>query len=164
MKQANLCFKWLTGKHRARDCKSKLKCGIDGCERNHNRMSHNKPTVTHELIQSSDETGETNLASETTWSVKGLLQVAQLRIYAEDGSFVETNVVCDTASSQTWIDKELIQSLGLEGRNTSMSVTGIHGKNSINCLIVPVKIGPADEISDTVKIIASSYKDPVVGS
>ena len=45
-----------------------------------------------------------------------------------------------------------------------MSVTGIHGTNSIDCLKVPVKIGPTDEISDTVKIIASSYKDLVVGS
>ena len=40
VKQANLCLKCLTGKHRARGCKSKLKCGIDGCERNHNRMLH----------------------------------------------------------------------------------------------------------------------------
>ena len=164
VKQANLCFKCLTGKHRARDCKSKLKCGIDGCERNHNRMLHNKPTVTHELIPSLDQTSETNLANETAWSVKGLLQVAPLRIYAADGSFVETKAVCDSASSQTGIDEELIQSLGLEGRNISMSVTGIHGTNSIDCLKVPVKIGPADEISDTVKIIASSYKDLVVGS
>ena len=45
-----------------------------------------------------------------------------------------------------------------------MSVTGIHGTNSIDCLKVPVKIGPADEISDTVEIIASIYKDLVVGS
>ena len=167
MKQANLCFKCLTGKHRARDCKSKLKCGIDGCERNHNRMLHNRQTVTHELIQSPNQTSETNLANETTWSVKGLLQVAPLRIYAEDGSFVETKAVCETASSQNWIDDDLIQSLRLEGRNTSMSVTGIHGKNSIDCLKVPVKIGPVDEISDTVEIIASSYnsyKDLVVGS
>ena len=45
-----------------------------------------------------------------------------------------------------------------------MSVTVIHGTNSIDCLKVPVKIGPADEISDTLKVIASSYKDLVVGS
>ena len=89
VKQANLCFQCLMGKHRARDCKSKLKCGIHGCERNHNRMLHNKPTVTHGLIQSPDQASETNLANETAWSVKGLLQVAPLRIYAEDGSFVE---------------------------------------------------------------------------
>ena len=154
----------MTGKHCARYCKSKLKCGIEGCERNHNRMLHNRQTVTYELIQSPDQTSETNLANETAWSVKGLLQVAPLRIYAEDGIFVETKAVCDTASSQTWIDEDLIQSLRLEGRNTSMSVTGVHGTNSIDCLKVPVKIGPANEVSDTIKIIASSYKDLVVGT
>ena len=164
VKQAKLCFECLTGKHRARDCKSKLKCRIDGCERNHNRLLHNRQTVTHELIQSPDQTSETNLTNETAWSVKGLLQVALLRIYAEDGSFVETKAVCDTASSQTWIDEDLIQSLRLEGRNTSMSVTGIHGTNSIDCLKVPVKIGPADEVGYTIKVIASSYKDLVVGT
>ena len=87
-----------------------------------------------------------------------------MRIYAEYGSFVETKAVCDSASSQTWIDEDLIQSLGLEGRNTSMSVNGFHGTNSMDCLKVPVKIGLADEISDTVKIISSSYQDLVVGS
>ena len=66
MKQADLCFKCLTGGHRARDCKSKLKCGIDGCERNHNRMLHKNPIVTHELNQSPDQTSEINLANETT--------------------------------------------------------------------------------------------------
>ena len=152
------------GKHRARDCKSKLKCEIDGCERNHNRMLHNRQTVTHKLIQSPDQTSETNPANEPAWSVKGLLQVAPLRIYAEDGSFFETKAVCDTASSQNWIDEDLIQSLRLEGRNTSMSVTGIHGTNSIDCLKVPVKIRPAEIVSDTIKIIASSYKDLVVGT
>ena len=99
VKQANLCFKCLKGKHLARDCKSKLKCGIDGCERNHNRMLYNRQTGTHELIQSPDQTSENNLAIETAWSVKRLFQVAPLRIYAEDGSFVETKAVCDTASS-----------------------------------------------------------------
>ena len=120
--------------------------------------------MTHELIQSPDQTSETNLAHETAWSVKGLLQVAPLRIYAEDGSFVETKAVCETAFSQTWRDEELIQYLRLEGRNTSISVTGIHGTNSTDCWKVPVKIGPADEISDTVKIIDSSYKDIVFGT
>ena len=100
VKQVNFCFKCLTGKHRARVCKSKLKSGIDGCERNHNRTLHNRQIVTHELIQSTDQTSETNLANETAWSVKDLLQVAPLRIYSEDGSFVETKAVCDTASSQ----------------------------------------------------------------
>ena len=131
----------MTGKHRARDCKSKLKCETDGCERNHNRVLHNRQTVTNQLIQSPDQTCETNLAKETTRSVEGLLRVAPLRIYAEDGSFVETKAVCNTASPQTWIDEESIQSLCLEERNTSISVTRIHGTNSIDCLKVPVKIG-----------------------
>ena len=87
-----------------------------------------------------------------------------MRFYAEDGIFVETKAVCDTASSQTWIDEELIQSLGIEGRNTSMSVTGIPRTNSIDNLKVPVKIGPADNFGDTVKKITSSYKDLVDGT
>ena len=130
------------------------------------KENNHRQTVTQEVIQSPDEISEINLINETAWSVKGLLQVAPLRIYAEDRGFVETKAVCDTASSsQTWIEEKLIQSLGLERSNTSMSVTtGIHGTNSINCLKVPVKIGPADEISDTAKIIASNYRDLVVGT
>ena len=164
VKHANLCVKCLTGKHRAKDCKPKLKCEIDGCERNHNRMLHNGQTVTHELIQSPDQTTKTNPAKETAWSVKGVLQVALVLIYADNGSFVKFKAVCVTASSQNWIDEELIQPLGLEGRNTWRSMAGIQGTNSIDCLKVPVKIGLADEISDTVKIIASSYKDLVVAT
>ena len=119
--------------------------------------------MTHDQIQSPEQTNETSMANQTTWSFKGFLQVAPLRIYAEEGSFVETRAVCDTASFQNWIDEALIKYLRLEGKNTSMSVTGLHGMNSIDCLKVPVKIAAADLISDTVKkIVASSYKDLVV--
>ena len=65
VKQVNLCFKCFTGKHCARDCNSKLKCGIDGCEINHNHMLHNRPTVRHEIIQSPDQISKTIPANET---------------------------------------------------------------------------------------------------
>ena len=55
-----------------------------------------------------------------------------------------------------------MQSLGLEERNNSMSVTGIHCTNSRDCWKLPVKIGLADEISNAVKILASSYTDLLV--
>ena len=132
-------------------------------KKKHISMLHNRQTVTHELILAPDQTSETNLANETA-NVKGLLQLAPLRIYAEDGNFVETKALCDTASSQTWIDKELIQSLFIEGRITSMSVNGIHGTISIDTLKVPVKIGPAGEISGTVKLITSSYNNLAFGT
>ena len=78
-------------------------------------MLHNRQTVTQEVIQSPDQISVINLINEAAWSVKGLLQVAPFRIYAEDGNFVETKAVCDTASSsQTWIEEKLMQSLGLE--------------------------------------------------
>ena len=43
-----------------------------------------------------------------------------------------------------------------------MPMTGIHGTNLIDCFKVPVKIRSAYEISDTIKLIASSYEDLVV--
>ena len=46
-------------------------------------MLHNRQTVAHELFQSPDQKSETNLANETAWSVKGLIQIAPLHIYAE---------------------------------------------------------------------------------
>ena len=67
------CFNLWTGNHHARDCKSQLKWGIDGCERNYNRLLHNRQIVTLELIQSPDQTSETKVANETALSVKGPL-------------------------------------------------------------------------------------------
>ena len=77
VKHANLCFKCLTEniKTSARDCKSKLKCKIDGCERNHNCMLYSTQSVTHELIQSPDQISENSLANESAWSVKRVLHV-----------------------------------------------------------------------------------------
>ena len=120
-------------------------------------MLHNRQKVT-QLMQSPDQTSETSLANETALSGKYLLQVAPLRNYAEVGSFVETKAICDTVSSQTWIDEDLIQSIGLEPENTLMSVTGVHETNSIKCLKIQDKVGPAHQISHTLKKASSLKK------
>ena len=106
----------------------------------------------------SNKRSEDNRANVTTLLVKGLLHVALLCIYAEDRNSAETKAVCDTASPKTWKDECMIQFLDLAGRNTPVSLSGIHGTNSIERLKVPVKIRPADEISNTVKMKASTCK------
>ena len=86
-KEANPCFKSLTGKYRARNFKSNFKCGNDGCKRNHSRMLHNRQIVTHKIIQSPTKSSGANLANNTVLSVKSLFQVEPVRIYANERIF-----------------------------------------------------------------------------
>ena len=92
--------------------------------------------MTLELIQSPDQTTETNLANKTPFSVKSL-QISPLRIYSENWIFVETKAICDTASSQIFIDEDLIQSLGFEGE-TFFDVSDYASQNEFNRLFESV--------------------------
>ena len=98
VREKRLCFCCLASDHSAKYCPRKRKCGIDGCEKNHNKLLHykkksdkNKPTT---------KTESTNLTSNTE-SVRGLMQIARVKIFGNDGKFEESLACCDTGSTQT---------------------------------------------------------------
>ena len=47
-------------------------------------------------------------------SVRDLMQVARVKIFGQDGQFEDTLAACDTDSTQTWVDEDILDRLQLE--------------------------------------------------
>ena len=49
-----------------------------------------------------------------------------IRVHGNAGSHEDTIALCDTGSSQTWVDQELLEKLNLDGEEVTIHVAGIH--------------------------------------
>ena len=63
-------------------------------------------------------------------SVRGLMQVARVRIFGQDGHFEDIFAASDTGSTQKWVDEVFLDRLQLDGEKISLNVTEIHGTQS----------------------------------
>ena len=126
----------------------KKKCGIDNCEKAHNRTLHYRKKS--EVSSVSVKSESTNLTSNLE-SVRGLMQVARVRIFGQDGQLEDTLAACVTGSIQTWVDEDLFDRLQVDGATISLNVRGIHGTKSTSCQAVQVTIGPANSLESKRK-------------
>ena len=83
----------------------------------------------------------------------GLLQVARVRVFGAEGRFEDTLAACDSCSSQTWVDEDLMERTRISGDTVSFNVTGIHGTQRTTCTTAQVKIWPANA---SVKVMQSA--------
>ena len=152
--EAKLCFSCLCDKHIFRQCPSPRKCRKDGCNSSHNRLLHRAERVfpaklsTNNNINTSKSNAGTSRASTgqqqpsktTTLSsvtdVKGLLQVTELKLTNFSGSSTTGLVLCDTASSNSWVSDSLADWLGLQGTALKLTVKGINTEELINTKVV----------------------------
>ena len=161
-KEKNLCFSCLGDSHPAKDCPRKRKCGIDDCDKTHNKFLHYAKKKT-EKTKPLGQTEETNLTSNVD-SVRGLMQIARVRIFGRNGQIEDTLACCDTGSTQTWVDEELLKKLDLHGETISLNVTGIHGTQAISSQVIQATIGPANCVKNKSKTLrVHSQKNLEVG-
>ena len=93
------------------------------------------------------------------------MQIAQVRIFGDEGQFEDTLAVCDTGFTQTWGDEGLLEKLELRGEPVSLNVTGIHGTQITTCRAVQATIGPANCMQDKSKLLTiHSQKNLEIGT
>ena len=162
VKEKKLCFCCLADNHAAKDCPRKRNCGVDGCEKTQNKLLHYKKRS--ENLKPINKTEVTNLTSNVE-SIRGLMQIARVRIFGDEGKFENTLAVCDTGSTQTWVDEDLLEKLELRGEPVSLNVTGIHGTQITTCRAVQATIGPANCMQDKGKLLTiHSQKNLEIGT
>ena len=162
VKEKKLCFCCLANNHAAKDCPRKSNCGVDGCEKTHNKLLHYKKRS--ENLKPINKTEVTNLTSNVE-SIRGLMQIARVRIFGDEEQFEDTLAVCDTGSTQTWVDEDLLEKLELRGEPVSLNVTGIHGTPITTCRAVQATIGPANCMQDKGKLLTiHSQKNLEIGT
>ena len=140
-KEKRLCFACFSDNHAAKESPRTTKCGIDNCEKTHNKLLQYRKKS--EVSSVSVKSESTNLIRNSE-SARVLMKVARVRIFGQDGQFDDTLAACDTNPTQTWADEDLLDRLQLDGETISLNVTGIHGTQSTSCQAVQVTIGPAN--------------------
>ena len=70
--------------------------------------------------------------------VKGLLQVTELQLANSSGLGTKALVLCDTATSNSWVAGSLADRLGLHGRALKLTVKGINTEEVFDTRIVEV--------------------------
>ena len=157
-----LCFSCLRDKHTFRQCPQPRKCRAEGCNSSHNSLLHGadrvfptKQSTNSNTIESSGNTGQSKATTSqqpsnktTTMSsvtdVKGLLQVTELQLVNSSGLDTTALVLCDTASSNSWVAGSLADRLGLHGKALKLTVKGVNTDEVVDTRIVEVTVKPRE--------------------
>ena len=92
----------------------------------------------------------------------GFLQLITISIGNEKRS-VETIALCDTGSTLFFMDKTLVNLLKLNGKETLMSVAGIHGLSDMKTEIGTARIGPSEADTAGEELAFCSHPNLNVG-
>ena len=163
LEKYKLCFCCLNS-HLMKDCKSDRVCGVNGCTKKHNKLLHSDSSKT-EKDKTSEEPSSQNRAggsSMLSTGSSGFLQLIPISI-GNDKRSVETLALCDTGSTVSFMDKTLVDLLKLKGKESVMSVAGIHGLSEMKTEIVTARIGPSETDTAGEKITFCSHPNLNVG-
>ena len=151
MKKRHLCFCCLNFGHSSRNCRRKKKCSINGCERYHHPLLHqnikelrsnsdadNTPAKQSQSFERNWDTDATKNKSNPvlscqpacTQSSQLLFRILPVTIYGPNRK-IATFALLDEGSSITMIDNELLQELGLTGKQSQLDIQWFGGITSI---------------------------------
>ena len=89
---------------------------------------------------------KSNLTTVSKTNVRGALQVVPNRVHGITGCHEDTLVLCDTGSSQTWIDQKMLENLKLAEEEVTIHVAGTHGNAPIQSKKVESTLGLTDNM------------------
>ena len=128
-----LCFNCLRPGHRSLDCKSR-NCSVPNCGRRHNKLLHSDFSKEEATTAASDAPTAT-----TTMIIQGGLPVVRIKLVNGDIN-LSVLAMCITGSSISFVDKSIVSTLQLQGRQAPLSVAAIHGSQDVKTEIVPIAV------------------------
>ena len=111
------------------------------CTKKHNRLPHSDVQQTEEDKKFEKPLSQNRADSSSLLSKgsSGFLQLIPISM-GNDKRSVETIALCDTGSTVSFLDQTLVDLLKLKGKESVMSVAGMHGKlKLLQLVLVPVK-------------------------
>lgn len=113
-----LCFSCLVRGHPTRECRSKNKCGKNGCTKMHHPILHADPPGTNQ-----EQNGVASVLDNGS-----IMPVVRVKFKAENGRVREGNVLVDSGAGTTVIRKDFARALGLQGRSEPIDLAVGGGK------------------------------------
>ena len=147
-----------------KDCKSDRVCGVNGCTKKHNKLLHSDSSKTEKDKKSEEPSSQNRAGGSSMLSTgsSGFLQLIPISI-GNDKRSVETIALCDTGSTVSFMDKTLVDLLKLKGKESVVSVAGIHGLSEMKTEIVTARIGPSETDTAGEEITFCSHPNLNVG-
>ncbi|XP_074636885.1 uncharacterized protein LOC141895039 [Acropora palmata] len=180
VKDKSLCNNCLTIGHFARRCPKDSFCKVEGCRAKHSTFLHPKPTTNSQsqsagtIADSSDmalsqpdlphsETAVSsfvNMSSKSTISSAIGLAILPVKVKSPGNpAVVERSTFLDNGSNASFCTKQLLNRLGLEGRQSKISLTTLRGTNeSVRCSLVDLQVFDLNE--ENMIEISSVYSMP----
>ena len=139
-----------------KDCKMK-ECGIDGCQKRHNRLLHR--TDNH---QNPSKTSTETVETHASVGLKnfGILPVNKVEL-SNCGYKSKVLALIDSGSSLSWINKSVADQLCLQGLKQNLSVSGINGIENHESELVQVAINTEDHGKQNVQM--AIHRNLVIG-
>ncbi|CAH8508880.1 unnamed protein product [Schistosoma rodhaini] len=150
IRRRGLCYLCLKKGHIAMSCNSGFKFDVENCKVRHNSLLHIDGTDNYVM----------NLAKDGN-SSRVCLGIVPVRLYGPKGC-LETYALLDSGSDTSLVCEELINQLGIEGKETSIRVATVNGTTNCECLEVDLEVFSLDELrSIRINKVYTTKKLPI---
>lgn len=123
VKEKRLCFSCLFPDHPSVECKYKKECNIDGCGQQHHRLIHAKNSNPKPSAPVEDNKEAQKVSQVSIHGNGGVMtKIVPVRLYGNNGNFVETYAFLDDGSQVTMIEKDVVKSLNLKGKSETLTL------------------------------------------
>ena len=127
-KEAKLCFRCLKSNHIGSKCRFQGKCGINGCEKTHNRLLHRDMVTMNANAEefqpaTSMQTLQCNSANTCTVALRTIPVILKVK-----NKELKINALLDDGSTKSYINEDIASELGISGEKSLVEVTVINGK------------------------------------
>ena len=130
MFKRGLCFRCLHPGHVSRECGSTARCGVTGCGRRHATPLHDCPFPERKRTEQRPQQQRHTAASTCVGGKKVALPIVPVRVSSPTASRqVTAYALLDTGSTGTFCSQELLDQLGIQGREEVVSLTTLEGCN-----------------------------------
>ena len=143
VKSKGYCFNCLRHGHGSRDCKSKINCRKDNCNKRHHTSLHFAPER--------DEASNL-LTGSVGKGRKVFFQIIPVLLSGQNGRVIKTYALLDTASEVTLIHDDLARDLGLKGMQKKLTIKTISSKTTVSSNIVSVTLKGTEHLAEPVHI------------
>jgi len=155
VKDQKLCFRCLGKNHTAQNCKSERVCNVNGCKKTHNYLLH-FDQIEKKIDKKSDKKDKysktTNTNSAYHSSLNEIIALRTIPVIIEhNGVEIEVNALLDEASTQTYINKNVVNKLGISDNSSTfkLSVNVLNGSlSSIETQRVSFKLKDHKKLSE----------------
>ena len=132
LKEKGLCFNCLLPRHYSNNCSRPGSCSVDGCKKKHHALLHRSFPSTQDKakLNEHDEKKEkasdhitSHNATSTTTNYQVMLLPSALVNLVSDGVTVPVRILVDSGSDQSYIRKDIADSLNLKANGPSQTMT-----------------------------------------